>query len=199
MYRFIFVFAVLALALYSQSSLAKETLAKNFVKAAVALENADILYDGRYRKIGYPMGDIPRHLGVCSDVVIRAYRAIGVDLQKLVHEDMKDDFDSYPKIWGLSRPDKNIDHRRVPNLRRFFSRRGKILPISDDPEDYDPGDIVAWNLRDSGSLPHIGIVTNFRSFNQKRPLIMHNIGGGQVMEDMLFDYQITGHYRYGLD
>ena len=132
-------------------------------------------------------------------MVIRAYRKIGIDLQQLVHEDMARNFSSYPNIWGLSRPDRNIDHRRVPNLRRVFSRNGEVLTISSDPEDYRPGDIVTWTLRKGGSLPHIGIVTHYRSFDQKRPLIMHNIGFGQVLEDMLFDYEITGHYRYGLE
>lgn len=199
MYRFLIFCAALALLFEPQEALADRSQAERFVKGAIALENADILYDGRYRKIAYPMGDVPAHLGVCSDVVIRAYRIIDIDLQKLVHEDMSEDFESYPKIWGLSRPDRNIDHRRVPNLRKFFSRHGHVLEISDNPDDYKAGDIVTWNLSSSGSVPHIGIVTNYRSFNRKRPLIMHNIAGGQVMEDMLFDYQITGHYRYGLD
>ena len=178
------------------SSFALET---KFIEVAISLEDSSVRYDGSYRKIGYPLGDVPADVGVCSDVIIRAYRGIDIDLQQLVHEDMKKNFSVYPKIWGLSRTDRNIDHRRVLNLRAFFKRHGKSLSISDNPNDYKPGNLVTWNLKSNGSLPHIGIVTNLYSNNKKRPIIMHNMGRGQVLEDMLFDYEITGHYRYGVD
>ncbi len=182
-----------------QSAWADAPQQSQFVAAAIALEDPNVRYDSGYRQIPYPNGDVPDDVGVCSDLVIRAYRAVDIDLQKRVHEDMKQNFSAYPKIWGLKRPDRNIDHRRVPNLRVFFKRHGESLSVSEDPTDYKPGDIVTWNLVESGSLPHIGIVTDQRSSDGERPLIMHNIGGGQVLEDMLFNYQITGHYRYGLE
>ena len=174
-------------------------LESKFLEATISLKNSSVRYDGSYRKISYPMGDVPADTGVCSDVVIRAYREIDIDLQKLVHEDMKRNFSIYPNNWGLSTTDRNIDHRRVPNLKVFFKRHGKTLKVTDNPDDYKPGNLVTWNLRASGSLPHIGIVTDLYSKDSKLPLIMHNIGGGQVLEDMLFDYKITGHFRYGLD
>lgn len=192
-------FVVFSGLLFPNTSWAQATSSSKFVVAAIALKNPDIVYDGQYRRISYPMGDVPAHVGVCSDVIIRAYRGVDIDLQKLVHEDMKKNFGAYPKLWGLRRPDRNIDHRRVPNLRVFFKRHGKVLNVSDDPTDYKPGDIVTWNLRQNGSLPHTGIVTNIYSSNNERPLIMHNIGGGQVLADMLFDFKITGHYRYALE
>ncbi len=142
---------------------------------------------------------MPARVGVCSDVVVRAYRAVGIDLQRLVHEDMRRHFPLYPRQWGLSRPDANIDHRRVLNLRVFFARHGTALKITDAAKDYRPGDLVTWNLNPDGSLPHIGIVTQRRTQDGARPLIMHNIGGGQVFGDILFAYKITGHYRYGID
>ena len=174
-------------------------LESKFLEATIGLENSSVRYDGSYRKISYPMGDVPADTGVCSDVIIRAYRGIDIDLQKLVHEDMKKNFSIYPKNWGLSTTDRNIDHRRVPNLKVFFKRHGKTLKVTDNPDDYKPGNLVTWNLRASGSLPHIGVVTDLYSKDSKLPLIMHNIGGGQVLEDMLFDYKITGHYRYAID
>ena len=174
-------------------------LESKFLEAAIGLEDSSVRYDGSYRKIDYPLGDVPADRGVCSDVIIRAYRGIDIDLQKLVHEDMKKNFSIYPKNWGLSTTDRNIDHRRVPNLKVFFKRHGKTLKVTDNPDDYKPGDLVTWNLRASGSLPHIGIVTDLYSEESNLPLIMHNIGGGQVLEDMLFDYKITGHYRYAID
>lgn len=152
-----------------------------------------VIYNGAYRKIAYPMGDVPENIGVCTDVVIRSYRKLGIDLQQLVHEDMRAHFDLYPKIWGLSKPDTNIDHRRVPNLRTFFSRFGEELAISNHMEDYQPGDIVTWEL--SEGVPHIGLVSNKRNA-QGRPYIIHNIGWGPKEEDKLFAYNITGHYRY---
>ena len=174
-------------------------LETKFLEVTIGLEDSSVRYDGSYRKISYPMGDVPADTGVCSDVVIRAYREIDIDLQKLVHEDTKKNFSIYPKNWELSTTDRNIDHRRVPNLKTFFKRHGKTLKVTDNPDDYKPGNLVTWNLRASGSLPHIGIVTDLYSEDSKLPLIMHNIGEGQVLEDMLFDYKITGHYRYAID
>ncbi len=169
------------------------------ITAAIQQTKADVSYDGSYFRIKYPNGDVPAHLGVCTDVVIRAYRELGIDLQVLVHEDMKSHFGLYPKLWGLDKTDTNIDHRRVPNLQVFFKRFGAELPVTKKPEDYKPGDLVTWNLRnDGGSLPHIGIVTNQKSSATNNPLVVHNIGAGPVLEDMLFTYKITGHYRYKL-
>jgi uncharacterized protein len=153
-----------------------------------------VTYDGSYVRIGYPNGDVPVDKGVCTDVLIRAYRKVGIDLQLRVHEDMKAAFAVYPRIWGMSGPDTNIDHRRVPNLQTFFSRKGMTLAISNDPDDYRPGDIVSWML--PGNRPHIGIVTNEISAVSGRPLIVDNIGHGPRLEDMLFDFEIAGHYRY---
>ncbi|MDH3919207.1 MAG: DUF1287 domain-containing protein [Rhodospirillales bacterium] len=168
------------------------------VAAAVERTRHSVTYDGAYRRLGYPGGDVPADRGVCSDVVIRAYRAgLGIDLQQRVHEDMSRAFHSYPAIWGLNRPDPSIDHRRVPNLETFFARHGQALRVTRTPGDYRPGDLVTWRLGDR--LPHIGIVTNRRSHDGKRPLIAHNIGVGPKLEDMLFDYPITGHFRYLLE
>ena len=162
--------------------------------SAASLTNDRVVYNSAYFSIPYPDGDVPKHFGVCTDVVIRAYRKFDIDLQVLVHEDMKNSFDHYPKIWGLSSTDTNIDHRRVPNLMKFFDRNGTTLSLSQSPNDYTPGDIVCWNL--GGGITHIGILTNERSADGQRYLIVHNIGNGQVVEDMLFDYKIIGHYRY---
>ena len=158
------------------------------------LTQQKVVYDPAYRAIDYPNGDVPADKGVCTDVVIRAYRKFGVDLQKEVHEDMKSNFSVYPKNWGLSHPDPNIDHRRVPNLMTYFERHGTVLKITDNPNDYVPGDIVCWNL--GGGITHIGIVTRKKSSDGKRYMIIHNIGAGQVLEDCLFRYTIIGHYRY---
>lgn len=168
---------------------------KKLVAAALERTRHRVTYTGAYRRIPYPRGDVPAATGVCTDVVIRAYRAaFGVDLQQRVHEDMQRSFATYPKVWGLTRPDPNIDHRRVPNLRVFFTRHGTTLPVSRRPGDYRPGDLVTWNV--NGRLPHIGIVTDRRSADGLRPMIVHNIGAGPQLEDMLFDYPITGRYRY---
>lgn len=169
-----------------------------FIDAAIAQTHTPTTYTSRYFNIPYPNGDVPPEFGVCTDVVIRAYRAVGIDLQQRVHEDMKAHFGHYPKLWGLTRTDTNIDHRRVPNLQVYFKRFGKALPVSKNDADYKAGDLVTWNLRsDGGSLPHIGIVTHQKSASG-RPLIVHNIGAGPKVEDMLFDYNITGHYRYAI-
>ncbi len=162
--------------------------------SSLTLTKQDVVYDPSYFRLDYPNGDVPPNKGVCTDVVIRAYRKLGIDLQKEVHEDMVANFNQYPKIWELSGPDKNIDHRRVPNLMTFFTRHGATLSITENPADYMPGDVVCWNL--GGRITHIGIVSNKRSPTGNRPLIIHNIGGGQVLEDMLFDYAIIGHYRF---
>ncbi|UTA47159.1 DUF1287 domain-containing protein [Simiduia sp. 21SJ11W-1] len=166
------------------------------MQAAIARTRESVVYDGRYLSIGYPMGDVPASIGVCTDVVIRSYRALGIDLQQQVHEDMRENFSAYPsaRIWGLRAPDTNIDHRRVPNLQTFFSRYGEALAVTDAPEDYLPGDLVTWRV--GGALPHIGIVIDQHSEDELRPLIVHNIGKGPVVEDILFAYPVTGHYRY---
>jgi uncharacterized protein len=168
---------------------------KKLVEYAADLPRA-VFYDSDYRKIDYPMGDVPAYKGVCSDVIIRSYRGIDIDLQKLLHEDIKANFSAYPskRMWGLNKPDTNIDHRRVPNLEVFFTRKGKVKPITKNAEDYVPGDIVSWRL-DNGR-PHIGIVVNKKSWDNQRYLVMHNIGFGQVAEDVLFSWKITGHFTY---
>ena len=162
--------------------------------AALELTKQQVQYDPQYFSIDYPNGDVPANKGVCTDVIIRAYRKLGIDLQKEVHEDMRANFSLYPKNWGLTRPDKNIDHRRVPNLMKYFSRYGTVKPITGNPEDYVPGDIVAWNL--GGGTTHIGIVVDRKSVDTKRYLIVHNIGNGQELSDCLFSYKIIGHYSF---
>ena len=164
------------------------------VEAAMERTRHQVRYDNAYRAIEYPGGDVPDEIGVCTDVIIRSYRAVGVDLQVKVHEDMAAAFDQYPTIWGLTRPDRNIDHRRVPNLRKFFERSGAAVTITSEAEDYRPGDLVTWML--PGNLPHIGIVVRERNAEGSRPLIVHNIGAGPKIEDVLFRYPVTGHYRY---
>ena len=172
--------------------------AQRLVAAAIERTRHFVTYDGSYQRIAYPGGDVTAGRGVCSDVVIRAYRAgLGIDLQERVHEDMKQAFADYPAIWGLSRPDANIDHRRVANLEVFFSRHGQRLPVTRNADDYRPGDLVTWRL--GGRLPHIGIVTDRRSPDGRRPLMAHNIGRGPKLEDMLLDHPIAGHFRYMLD
>jgi uncharacterized protein YijF (DUF1287 family) len=152
-------------------------------------------YTQDYRVIPYPGGDMPADTGACTDVVIRAFRKAGVDLQKEVHEDMAANFAAYPQKWGLNHPDTNIDHRRVPNLQTFFTRKGKAIAISSDGGNYQPGDVVTWDL-DGKGMTHIGLVSNDWNDRTKRYLIIHNIGGGVAEEDRLFDWKITGHYRY---
>ena len=165
------------------------------VEAAVARSQEKVRYDPTYFKIEYPNGDVPAEVGVCTDEVIRSYRKVGVDLQKEVHEDMKQNFSLYPKKWGLKKTDTNIDHRRVPNLMVFFERQGAALPVTDRAADYKPGDVVTWDL--GNGLTHIGIVVNIPSeADEGRLLIEHNIGAGPRIEDVLFNWKITGHYRY---
>lgn len=162
--------------------------------SAWTLTLQEVLYDPSYYSLTYPNGDVPSNRGVCTDVVIRAYRKLGIDLQKEVHEDMSSAFDQYPNIWGLQRTDKNIDHRRVPNLMTFFQRKGISNNISHKAQDYQAGDIVCWKLPQGAT--HIGIVSSIRAPRRQRLMIVHNIGSGQVIEDMLFDFEIIGHYRY---
>lgn len=193
LYSFIFIFCLGSLILSSQELATDVSLEV----AALELIKQDVSYDSSYFSIDYPNGDVPSNKGVCTDVVIRAYRAIGIDLQKEVHEDMKAHFSAYPNIWGLRKTDRNIDHRRVPNLMTFFSRKRAEVPITFNPADYKPGDVVSWNL--GGATTHIGIVVNKKSADNKRYMIVHNIGAGQVLEDCLFRYKIIGHYRYQVD
>jgi len=169
---------------------------EDLVEAALYRTTKDITYDGGYRVIDYPNGDVPSNIGVCTDVVIRSYRSLGIDLQVLVHEDMSRNFSAYPskRIWGMNRTDTNIDHRRVPNLAVFFERNGQKLQVSSKASDYIAGDLVTWSL--AGNLPHIGIVSDKISPNSGNPLIVHNIGSGPKLEDMLFSAKITGHYRF---
>lgn len=173
---------------------AQMTFAGRLSSAAISLTKQEVVYDPSYYVLDYPGGDVPEGRGVCTDVVIRAYRKLGIDLQKELHEDMTAFFNQYPNNWGLSKPDKNIDHRRVPNLMTFFSRHGEIRSITNNAEDYSPGDIVCWDL--GQGLTHIGIVVDKKSADGKRYLIVHNIGGGQVLADCLFNYKIIGHYQF---
>jgi uncharacterized protein YijF (DUF1287 family) len=158
-----------------------QTINDKLSDAAIELTKDEVVYDPSYFSIKYPNGDVPKGKGVCTDVIIRAYRKLGIDLQKEVHEDMKMNFNMYPKNWGLKRTDKNIDHRRVPNLMTFFSRKGRVKINSKNPEDYIPGDVICWNL--GGAITHTGIVVNKKSTDNKRFMIVHNIGAGQVLED----------------
>ena len=185
----------------AETTIKKDTIAddvsafrKKLSEKARSIIDASVRYTPDYVSIDYPNGDVPAKTGVCTDVVIRSYRKLGIDLQKEVHEDMRAHFSSYPKNWGATKTDTNIDHRRVPNLETFFSRKGKKLPITQNPDDYKTGAIVTWMINDK--LPHIGIVTNQLSKDGKRRLIVHNVGGGQVLEDCLFKYTVVGHFVY---
>lgn len=169
---------------------------RKFVAAAIERTQHVVRYDSAYVRIPYPGGDVPAGTGVCTDEVIRAYRAVGIDLQKEVHEDMAANFSAYPSKWRWLRrsPDSNIDHRRVPNLMVFFSRKGEVMPITSRAEDYSPGDLVTWEL--DGGATHIGMVVDRKTMLTRRYMIVHNIGEGPKMEDVLFNWKITGHYRY---
>lgn len=182
--------------LMSPSAALADSPGAQIAAAAEARTSHVVRYDGSYRAIPYPLGDVPDDTGVCSDVVIRSLRSVGIDLQKEIHEDMVAHFGKYPNRWGLSRPDPNIDHRRVPNIQTWLRRQGAALPISEDVRAYLPGDIVTWNVagRPERELPHIGIVSS-RKNAQGQPLIVHNIGSGTRLDDMLFQYRQTGHYR----
>jgi uncharacterized protein len=167
---------------------------KQMLAGAIAQAGVTTGYDPAYVSLDYPGGDVPQQTGVCSDVVVRAFRKAGIDLQKEIHEDMTAARSDYPTKWGAIGPDANIDHRRVLNLMAYFRRHGKSLPISSNPTDYQPGDIVAWDL--TSGMDHIGIVTNMLSDSKDRYLIVHNIGLGTRVEDVLFDWTIKGHYRF---
>ena len=167
---------------------------QQLIDSAIEQTKVTSSYDPAYVGIEYPNGDVPQETGVCSDVVVRAFRKAGIDLQKAVHEDMGHGWADYPKRWGASRRDTNIDHRRVGNLRTYFERQGKSLPVTTDRTQYLPGDIVSWDL--GNKVDHIGIVVNVWSEESKGYLIVHNIGAGARMEDVLLHWEITGHYRY---
>jgi uncharacterized protein len=150
-------------------------------------------YDASYVALPYPMGDVPMKTGVCSDVVVRSFRFAGLDLQRLLHEDMTRNFAAYPQRWGLAGPDPNIDHRRVPNLATFFARHGGSLPVTQVGSDYLPGDVVTWSIDGS---PHTGVVSNERREGDDHFFVVNNRGGGTKVEDVLFAWRITGHYRW---
>lgn len=182
------------LPLAGPASASVELWAQKLIDAAKRQIGVTVSYDPAYRKLSYPSGDVPRESGVCTDVVIRAYRdALNVDLQERVNRDMKRAFGAYPANWGLKRPDPNIDHRRVPNLRVFFKRNGAEKPVTSNAADYQPGDLVTQTL--PGNLPHIALVSDVLSEDQSRPRVIHNIGVGTCMEDTLFAFELTGHYR----
>ena len=189
------IIAAFTLLFASTHAVAAETpdSAKRIVAAARAQVGLTLIYDASYQQIAYPMGDVAPERGVCSDVVVRAFRAVGIDLQSELHRDMTRHFAAYPRRWGLSAPDANIDHRRVPNLATWFIRQGYALPVTADATAYQPGDVVAWML--GNGRPHIGIVSDHRSSDGVRPLVFHNIGWGAQEEDVLFAYRITGHFR----
>ncbi len=167
---------------------------KQMLDGAIAQAGVTTSYDPAYVALDYPGGDVSEKTGVCSDVVVRAFRKAGIDLQKEIHEDMAAARSDYPTKWGAISPDSNIDHRRVLNLMAYFRRHGKSLPVSYDATDYQPGDIVAWDL--TSGIDHIGIVTNMLSDSEDRYLIVHNLGAGTRVEDVLFEWMIKGHYRF---
>jgi hypothetical protein len=174
---------------------ARREFTRRLVAAAIERTHHSVRYVSAYVRIPYPGGDVPADTGVCTDEIIRSYRAVGVDLQKEVHEDMLRNFAAYPnQRWHRNHPDPNIDHRRVPNLMVFFQRKGESLPITNRAEDYVPGNLVTWDL--GGNVPHIGIVVDQKSRWSGRYLVVHNIGEGPKMEDVLFSWEITGHCRY---
>jgi uncharacterized protein YijF (DUF1287 family) len=198
----VIIIGVAVLALVSTEAMSERPAAppslaaERLIAAARAQVGVTTIYDPTFVKLAYPGGDLPPERGVCTDVIVRAYRdAFGIDLQKLVHEDMLANFKSYPTVWGLKAPDASIDHRRVLNLKVFFRRKGRELSVSRFPVDYAPGDLVTQEL--PGGLPHIVVVSDARSQDGARPLVIHNIGQGTKIEDTLFVYRITGHYRYG--
>ena len=170
------------------------TMVERLASAAEAQVGVTMTYDPSYVGLAYPGGDVPADRGVCTDVVVRALRGVDIDLQVLIHEDMKASFKSYPNLWGLKRPDRNIDHRRVPNIAAFLRRKGKAAALTRDAGDYLPGDIVVWRL--SNGRPHMGIVSSVRARGKERYSVVHNIGAGAKLEDSLFEFEITGHFRY---
>jgi uncharacterized protein len=180
----------------SQAPESRREFTRRLVAAALERTHHSVRYVSAYVGIPRPGGDVPADTGVCTDEIIRSYRALGIDLQKEVHEDMLRHFASYPnkRRWLLDHSDSNIDHRRVPNLMVFFARQGEVVPITNRPADYSPGDLVTWDL--GGGVPHIGIVVDQKAPWSGRYLIVHNIGEGPKMEDVLFNWKVTGHYRY---
>ncbi len=187
-------FAVALTAAIPGGALAAPETVERILAAAKAQIGVTRSYDPAYVRLPYPGGDVPQDRGVCTDVVIRALRAVGIDLQRLVHEDMRAHFTEYPQQWGLSRPDPNIDHRRVPNLRCYFTRRGWALPVPEDPGAWAPGDLLTCTV--PPHLPHIMIVADVRSsVDPRRFQVVHNIGGGTALEDRLLEFPITGRYR----
>ena len=167
---------------------------RHLVESALEQTKVTTGYDPSYVAINYPGGDVPPETGVCSDVIVRGFRKAGLDLQKEIHEDMKLGWSSYPRKWGSASPDTNIDHRRVLNLMTYFDRKGKAVPVTTNRSDYIPGDIVTWDL--GNKVDHIGVVVNVWSGDSHGYLIVHNIGAGARCQDVLFNWQITGHYRY---
>lgn len=190
------IFSVVVCTWFVTACFSQQATALKLSDASISLTKDRVVYDPKYVPIAYPNGDVPAGTGVCTDVVIRAYRKLGIDLQKEVHEDMKANFRLYPKNWGMKTTDRNIDHRRVPNLMVFFGRKGTKKPMTKNATDYVPGDIVCWDL--NGKQIHIGLVVNRKSGDGKRYLIVHNVGAGQVLEDCLFAWKIIGHYTYRL-
>lgn len=186
-------FLLLAGAAVCHAQTSTPSFAQRLVEAALERVKHTVRYDPAYVKLDYPNGDVPADTGVCTDEVIRSYRALGIDLQKLVHEDMQRAFSAYPQEWGLRTTDKNIDHRRVPNLRTFFKRRGASLPVTQNAADYLPGDLITCTI--AGSLPHIAIVVPAAD-GSETPWVVHNIGRGPRCEDRLFEFPLTGHYRF---
>ena len=189
--------AILSALLVSSSPVFAERPAEiaKFLAAADAQIGKTLTYDPAYTSLEYPGGDVPLERGVCSDVAIRAFRGAGFDLQKEVHEDMKRAFSLYPKNWGLKKTDANIDHRRVLNLMTFFKRRGKSLPVTQNAADYHPGDLVTCIV--PKNLPHLMIVSyQISPLDPARRLVIHNIGQGARAEDRLFEFALTGHYRW---
>ncbi|NQY42434.1 MAG: DUF1287 domain-containing protein [Legionellales bacterium] len=184
---------ILIISILLSTIITGQTFSDELSDAGILISKDYVVYDGSYRRIDYPNGDVPPHIGVCTDVIIRAYRKVGIDLQKELHEDIVKNLSKYRRV---DKPDPNIDHRRVPNLATFFKRHGKVLPITDNPDDYKPGDIIWWNLANNGSLNHIGMVVDKKSYDNKRYLVVHNIGGGQNIDDFLFGAKIIGHYSY---
>jgi uncharacterized protein YijF (DUF1287 family) len=195
-YLFLFLISFLITESKGQLQTVNKPFTTKLSDAAIAIINPNIIYDPSYFAIKYPNGDVPKNKGVCTDVIIRSYRKLGIDLQKEVHEDMKSHFSEYPNLkkWGMTKTDSNIDHRRVPNLEIFFERKGTKLTVSKNAKDYKTGEIVTWLI--NNKLPHIGIITNRKSTDGKRNLIVHNVGNGQVLEDCLFSFTIVGHFKY---
>lgn len=195
-YLVLLVVSFLTCGVKKESKIELKGFEEQLSDAAISIVDASIDYDPAYFSIKYPNGDVPKNKGVCTDVIIRAYRKLNIDLQKEVHDDIKANFSKYPNLkkWGLKKPDTNIDHRRVPNLEVFFARKGQKLAISNNADDYKTGELVTWMI--GKKYPHIGIITNKKSSDGKRPLLVHNVGNGQLLEDCLFDYEIVGHFKY---